>query len=133
MSQNLDLSRRAVAAGFSGRDGTAWVDPEKNWPWRVAGGLIVWDHHAGWPGGPPACDEGPSIARALPDFRDAATRGVLLQQVRERWDDPWLCVAWTGVVWICVDRHGIGLVPPCRADTETAALVAALEAAPERK
>lgn len=35
--------------------------------------------------------------------------------------------------WICVNRHGIGLVPPCRADSETAALVAAMEAAPKEK
>lgn len=109
MFDDLTLSRRAVAVG---------------WKWRP--GALVW-------GGDRITEDTLGVAHGVvPDFNDAPTRGVLLQQVRERWGDPWLCVAWTGMIWICVDRHGIGLEPPCRADSETAALVAAMESAPKR-
>ena len=127
---DLTLSRRAVAAGWKWQKGATAVGfgvvsyhrPADEWsPERVC--TADNEHVNDWE----------NTENMLPDFNDAATRGVLIQQVRERWDDPWLCVAWTGVIWICVDRHGIGLVPPCRGDSETAALVAALEAAPKEK
>jgi hypothetical protein len=120
---SLDLSRRAVAAGWKWQAG-ALDETGYRAISEVGDGL--------WQLGRRDCMGNLSARPMLPDFRDAATRGVLLQQVRERWNDPWLCVAWTGVIWICVDRHGIGLVPPCRADSETAALLAAMEAAPNR-
>jgi hypothetical protein len=115
---SLDLSRRAVAAGWKFTPGQ-----------RVFAESLGQDDNTIIPDG--YAGNAAEMAQLRPDFRDPATRGCLLEQVRRRWNDPWLCVAWTGVVWICVDRHGIGLVPPCRADTETAALIAALESAPK--
>lgn len=139
MSADLDLSRRAVAAGWKWQAGAISVDGYRVTDVDTDGVPCAWTYtdgehfakHSGCYGVQGSCVY--FWGFQLPDFRAPATRGVLLQQVRERWDDPWLCVAWTGVIWICVDRHGIGLVPPCRADSETAALVAALEAAPGRK
>jgi hypothetical protein len=78
--------------------------------------------------------------RALPDFCDPATRGVLLQQVRERWDDIGLYVQgqysngiWDWRVWGGKPHGGrFNLATEIWHDSETAALVCALEAAPKR-
>lgn len=67
-----------------------------------------------------------------PDFRDAATLGVLLALVREAWGDPHVYAMRLNVrrqIWVVhvpSDRHNIH----GEGETEAAALVAALEAAP---
>ena len=135
MSIDLDLSRRAVAAGWKWQRGCRIVNS------HVAAGTVLdgGEDYAVWYGEGSTRDGGgyqeafPLHSDLLPDFRDAATRGVLLQQVRERWDDPWLCVAWTGTNvygWVVRDRDGKMLV--WGHDSETAALVAAMGAAPKR-
>jgi hypothetical protein len=69
----------------------------------------------------------------LPDLTDPATLGCLLALVREAWGDQSLSVLFDhdGCKW-SVGRWGDdGLALRCRpADTESEALVAALEAAP---
>lgn len=71
---------------------------------------------------------------AVPDFDDAATKGCLVQLVREAWDDPMLhaepepdgsWMAWFRVTPRVGHRAGGGT-------TEAEALVAALEAAPAK-
>lgn len=124
---SLDLSRRAVAAGWKWQEGV-----------RVVGGAtvtyadgvvdIVMSGDANvrrW--------HGEGVDPLLPDFNDAATRGVLLEQVRERWGDAYMTPCWTGANvygWIVRSRDGVMLV--WGHDSESAALVAALEAAPKR-
>lgn len=118
---SLDLSRRAVAAGWKWDDGcreTTGVLPRVGEHYQESSHIAdAADYRRG---------------HSLPDFNDAATRGVLLEQVRERWDDEHLCPAWTGTNvygWVVRDRDGKMLV--WGHDSETAALVAALEAAPK--
>lgn len=67
-----------------------------------------------------------------PDLRDPATRGCVLELVREAWGNPRACVALTigapPALW-----HVVGLGPMASTaccETEAEALVAALEAAP---
>lgn len=112
-----EFGRRALAAGFEWSDGGACT-------------CCVGRHSRTTPRWKrPPCP---------PDFRDAATLGILVAQVRERYGDPGLHVTcgldgdgreeW--VVWAVVDdytgaRDGIVAEP-----TELEALVAALEAAP---
>ena len=133
MSQDLDLthSRRAVAAGWKWQAGALTVSG-----WRVCtigankAGAQVLEQADGEYWIPAAAE--------LPDFTDAATRGVLLEQVRERCGEP--------LAHVTVHRwHGVNtwtaFIPtratPCwltfNAPSETAALVAALEAAPKEK
>lgn len=116
---DLNLSRRAIAAG-----------------WRWAPGSLVW-------GGDRVTEDTLGIAHGVvPDFDDDGTRGVLLGQVRERWDCPDLhtrpqydhrgnVTHWQVLVprkelhphgWKCFEGP-----------TETAALVTAMEAAPKEK
>lgn len=127
---DLDLSSRAVAAGWKWQAGAVRLGPpgEAFRVWRCVG-------PDQWAADDGATSKGPlSGLQYGPDFNDAATRGVLLQQVRERWRD---CTVWAMVdcddeagSWLCIglDCGQIGSGP-----SETAALVAALEAAPERK
>jgi hypothetical protein len=73
----------------------------------------------------------PVSALEWPDFTDAATRGCLLELVREAWGEPSLTVVFTGEWWDC-DCCGW---PETRCAglsglTEAEALVAALECAP---
>ena len=67
-------------------------------------------------------------AAEFPDLTDPATLGCLLALVREAWGDPTDYVRcgrkWEWVTSRCVERW------PPSGDTEAAALVAALEAAP---
>jgi hypothetical protein len=118
---SLDLSRRAVAAGWKFTPGQ-----------RVFAESLGQDDNTIIPDG--YTGNAAEMAQLRPDFRDAATRGVLLQQVRERWDDAYMTPCWTGANvygWIVRDRDGKMLV--WGHDSETAALVAAMEAAPKEK
>ena len=65
---------------------------------------------------------------ALPDLTDPATLGCLLALVREAWGRPAAYVRWSALegIWICMIKG----YPPHAADSEAAALVAALLAAP---
>ena len=107
-------TRRAVYRWLAGLDtrhyGTVCV-VEDNYgrPWHH--GVLAWE---------PTPDD-------LPDLSDPATVGCLLALVREAWSDPAAHAAPDGDWHIYGDmpetEYGIG-------DTEAAALVAALEAAP---
>ena len=69
--------------------------------------------------------------RLTPDLTEPATVGCLLALVRAAWGDPYLTVDICGVedhrVWAC---YSCDLIAHAYGDTEAAALVAALEAAP---
>lgn len=106
MSTDLDLARRAAAC--------------RGWRWLP--GMLVW-------GGDRITEDTLGIAHGVvPDFRDPATRGALLQLVREAWGDDRADVSFAFERWAC---HVCGQF--FWADTEPAALIAALEAAQERK
>lgn len=113
---SLDLSRRAVAAGWKFTPGQ-----------RVFAESLGQDDNTIIPDG--YSGNAAEMAQLRPDFRDPATRGVLLQQVRERWDAPTICTDCDGLRWSVVRVDGTVLA---YGDSETAALVAALEAAPKR-
>ena len=71
----------------------------------------------------------PTFNHYLPDLTDPCTIGGLLALVRAAWDDPAAWAAPDG------DWHVFGDMPETEygiGDTEAAALVAALEAAPSR-
>lgn len=73
----------------------------------------------------------------LPNFNDPATRGCLLQLVRERWGDDYACVVPIdygpgGIMWVCSLTAGGKQLTTAHFTNETAALVAALEAAEHR-
>ena len=78
--------------------------------------------------------EGPTLIEAAPndgwwpDLTDPATLGCLLALVREAWGCPTVYVRWSALegIWICMIKG----YPPHAADSEAAALVAALLAAP---
>ena len=67
-----------------------------------------------------------------PDLRDAATRGILLEQVREAWEDPNICVSRRADLsgWRVWHFDGNGWTIIGLGDTEIEALVCALEAKP---
>jgi hypothetical protein len=143
------LGERWIAAGGGWRRGM-WArptDPSK--PPNDRGGWLVSDVRAD---GVPLFDfdwygdmREPLPADAWPDPRDPATRGAMLEVVRERWGIPGLSVrlwpspSWT--VWedgphadrpLCHEVPGAAhLGPlPIKGPTEAEAFVAALEAAP---
>jgi hypothetical protein len=96
-------------------EGGQWWDVE-------CGEMLIWFPASLGPTGP---DD------ALPDFSDPATMGCLLALVREAWGEPDLVACNAGNydlmfwhVWVRDDYASVGC------DTEAAALVAALEAAP---
>ena len=127
---SLDLSRRAVAAGWRWQAGAlVRTDTSKM---RIDGadvdGKPVRYETRGY-GDKCACYVGWRTEEVLPDFHDPATRGVMLQQVRERWDAPTICTDCDGLRWSVVRVDGTVLA---YGDSETAALVCALEAAPKR-
>jgi hypothetical protein len=74
----------------------------------------------------------PPYRGALPDLTDPATLGCLLALVREAWGDPYVYAMRLNVrrqIWVVhvpSDRHSIH----GEGETESKALVAALEAAP---
>ena len=116
-----ELARRFVAckgwrwvAGMLATDG-----------WRVAGregDLILWGRGREVTGLSVR-----SETNGIPDLSDAATRGAILELVREAWGDPATGIYRHGRRW-CVIMGG-----RCEdffADTEAEALLAALEAAP---
>lgn len=139
MSENLDLARRAVAC--------------RGWRW-MPGMLVRTSASAmridgadvdGRPvrredegeGGGNECYAGWRSQEVLPDFTDPATRGCLLQLVREAWEDPGISVR--GMLQVDGDYHWYIVGGRAHGDvfyrqgthgTEPAALVAALEAAP---
>lgn len=63
-----------------------------------------------------------------PDLRDPATLGCLLALIREAWDDPFALVDYDRSHWGLFTRKS-DRVWICTAETEAAALVAALESA----
>lgn len=141
MIQDLDLSRRAVAAGWKWQAGAALAELIDGLPARVIG-VTEYDGatllHLSF--GLHDVDGYYAELWMLPDFNDLATRGVLLQQVRERWGDPGLYVQgqysngiWNWRVWGGKPHGGtFNLATERWHDSESAALVAALEAAPKR-
>jgi hypothetical protein len=74
----------------------------------------------------------------VPDLRDAATRGCVLEEVREAWGNPRLWVEyevdatawWTGdyaLGWACLNNEPVP--PEIHGDSEADVLIAALEGA----
>ncbi len=102
------LGRRALAAGWVWSWGAMYHEPDDWGRWEPPYGPSDKYHPDTWP-----------------DFRDAATCGILLEQVREAWGgihcEPLHPSGWRALA-------GRGFVP---GDTEPEALVAALEAAPK--
>lgn len=133
---DLDLSRRAVAAGWRWQEGSLAINA--GGPVRIDGcdsynEPFVWGK-CQWSG------ERIELwvrEMPIPDFRDDATRGCLLGQVRERWGKMVYAVPICDAEGI---DHWLAVVPDPAADawawpgfnapSETAALVAALESAP---
>lgn len=130
MSNDLTLSRRAVAAGWKFTPGQ-----------RVFAESLGQDDNTIIPDG--YAGNAAEMAQLRPDFRDPATRGVLLQQVRERRNSPHGYVTckrsrcasrdyapgvwdWTWAFWDDEETF------VASGDSETAALLAAMEAAPNR-
>ncbi len=117
--------------------------------WRWMPGMLVSDgvsvawrvHHDGArlvavpnvPGWAPMPLDGEEHLDMFPVLTDPATLGCLLALVREAWGDPSLSVLFDhdGCKWRVGRWEDDGLALRCRhADTESEALVAALEAAP---
>lgn len=130
---DLDLGRRAILAGWRWMPGMLALPfhedddrsaPQCYPPWRVLERGVA---------GPWAAD--PTWG-ALPDFDDAATRGRLLELVREAWGPLAACApsivrppgGAREVVWRVGNCERLIAEGP----NEAAALVAALEAAPVR-
>lgn len=67
------------------------------------------------------------VASHWPDFRDAATEGILAGQGRALWRNDWLSPVWMGQRWILPDGFGESLG---KGPTRAHCWVDALEAAP---
>ena len=129
-----ELGRRALAAGFICGPGVLLDNGERVMGEPDADGDVTLHENGlvGWG----------TIVGKVPDFGDptGATRGALLEQVREAWKDPGLaCVTASHTHADGYRRRVIGghhhgsafmAVSEQWHDTEAAALVAALEAAP---
>lgn len=139
MSADLSLARRATACRawrwtpgmrvLDGVGGAARIIVERD---DGSGALGIEEHV----GGPVPLDA--AKGRALPDLDDPATLGCLLALVREAWCHERLWVEWVddiddggwSIGWL--GRLPIRACPPTApCSTESEALVAALEAAPE--
>ena len=132
----IALARRAVAApGWRWMPGMAAVG-RNGAKWRLymgSGGVLcaqgegdAGGYVAGW------SNEWAEILGALPGLSDPLTALGLLALVRERWDDPTLCVVFDhdDGTW-AVGRWEDGLALRAHTtSTETEALIAALEVAP---
>lgn len=78
------------------------------------------------------------LVDAAPDVSAPSTTGCLLALAREAWGEPTLHVAmvyerFRGAIWTVATKHGMKIVDGNRritADTEAAALIAAILAAP---
>lgn len=126
---DLDLSRRAIAAGWRWEAGARYITDA----WNRDGFDRVPDR--------PELAAFQAWVGALPDFNDAPTRGALLEQVRTDWDDIGLHAVglYRDGAWhwrVRGGKHHGGTFNRATEkwhDSETAALVAALEAAPKEK
>ena len=132
-SEMTELARRAVASPhWRWMPGMLLVCPKSGACYRATNGVPAWDHGIYQAGGISE-DWHAASDNVVPGLTDPATIGCLLALVREAlgfgvWLEP---VALQGqpIRW-CV--YGIGVVWDSGAhDTREAALVAALEAAPE--
>ena len=122
---SLDLSRRAVAAGWEFTPGQ-----------RVFAESLGMDDNTIIPDG--YTGNAAEMAQLRPDFRDAATRGALLDQVRRRWGKQVyavpICDAETITHWLAiVPDHELPEWgwPAFDGADEVSTLIAALEAAPK--
>lgn len=70
-----------------------------------------------------------STYRCLPDLSDPATRGCVLELVREAWGDPRTHLRGMESDWVAVRTLGLGVASGWHS-TEAEVLVSALEAAP---
>ena len=131
MSDILNLAKRAVAAGWRWQAGTVTGSGLRVTDTYADGLPCAWTFTDGEHFAKPFNNYGIDEYRAgywslqLPDFSDAPTRAVLLEQVRERWGTPLVFCAPEGPgSWYVSDTlRTLGEGP-----TETAALVAGLEA-----
>jgi hypothetical protein len=121
--QMIALGRRAVACkGWRWMAGMRWEAPNHGTDGRLEDWEApTWGAHRGE-------DD------TAPDLTDPATLGCLLALVREAWGDPTVRTSYvTGTYphrWVVL-RHGLlGWKTKAHGDTESEALVAALEAAP---
>lgn len=112
--QAVKLGQRAVAAG---------------WRWVPEALDVLANSHGDSRYREGAGDFGWYSSHRYPDFRDAATRGILLEQVRERLSDPKAYVRSIGDRWF-VNSEKIDPVRELFAPWEAEALVAVLEASP---
>ena len=86
------LGRRAVACkGWRWMPGMKLLCPERGCDRVVRVEDRLYVEHGSW--------TLPAPSDILPDFRDAPTRGALLELVREAWKDPEACTA----TWMCED------------------------------
>jgi len=118
------LGRRALAAGWvwSGVEWSSHEDATASWRHGAAAVLRIWPP-APWP------DDDDWEVEKVPDFRDAATRGILLELVRERRKNRHLYVAPEGDHWVVWD--GFGECDGEPEPSEPEALIAVLESAQE--
>ena len=124
--QAIELGKRAMAAGWKWQAGAA-----NTFGWRILkAGAQVLRVDTG--------DHGELLWRedtdaGTPDFRDAATLGILLAQVRERYGDATIHVQFDEEVWQVAfwnpDNFFWSYWPERHFSTEVEALVACLEAA----
>ncbi len=127
----IDLGRRAVACkGWRWMPGMLALDADgEEYPCRVIDDRksVVYEDGDG------AIREGVASRSDVPDLRDPATVGCLLALVREAYELPRLALVCSDGRWRVISA-GLDVRFPIRApaknNTEAAALVAALEAAP---
>jgi len=127
----LELGRRAVACrGWRWMPGMRQVRPCCDEAFRVCDEPASVDGHVHVGGSPYDWTLLPSDV--VPDFRDPATLGCLLALVREAWDMPRIGPFFSDGRWrVHSPILNIGFpIRDRKNNTEAAALVAALEAAP---